>query len=396
MKKRRLLSLLVVSCLFQATAYAADWTLTTADFKSRPVDLVGMTSEAVTVRKGEGAAPETVPVSNFLQVSHGVVGSGPTKAGAAAFTLALASGDRITGTPAALGGETLTWSSPAVGELKVSLRDVESLSKSSVTVPAVEQPPAEDTVTLGNGDVVKGIVSGLADGKLNVSQGGETVEVPLDSVRKLVFASPGKTAAAGAPARGFRLRLGDGSTLTVAGVTVAEDKATVKMAGDDKPRTLPLASVQSIEQVNGPVTFLSSLTPAKDVQRPYLGDVWPTKFDRTVTGQPIRIAGQGDVRGIGVHAYSKVTFAIGEGYQAFRTQYALDGGGPLANVTVRVLLDGKVAYEQKNVTSTTPSKVVNVPIKGEKTLALEVDYGLSNDTQDRFVWVEPALLRQGN
>ena len=298
----------------------------------------------------------------------------------------------MTGVPAAMAGETLTWNSPAVGEMTVALEHAHSVSKSTAAIPVVEQPPAEDTVTLGNGDVVKGIVSGLADNKLSVTQGGEAVPVPLDSVATVVFASPAK-APASVHRRGIRLRLADGSTLTVAGATVADDKATVTLTGETKPRTLPLAAVASIEQVNGPVTFLSSLTPVEDLQRPYLGEPWPTRMDRTVTGQPIRIPGKGDVRGIGVHSYSKVTFTVGEGYKAFRTQYALDGGGPFANVTVRVLLDGKVAYEQKDVTSAVPSAVVTVPLKGEKTLTLEVDYGLSNDAQDRFVWLEPALIR---
>jgi hypothetical protein len=36
--------------------------------------------------------------------------------------------------------------------------------------------------------------------------------------------------------------------------------------------------------------------------------------------------------------------------------------------------------------------VIDLP-KTAKMLTLEVDYGAANDTQDRFNWIEPALVR---
>jgi len=36
---------------------------------------------------------------------------------------------------------------------------------------------------------------------------------------------------------------------------------------------------------------------------------------------------------------------------------------------------------------------VVVETNGARTLTLEVDYGKNQDVQDRFNWIEPALLR---
>src|SRR5207253_1520118 len=86
---------------------------------------------------------------------------------------------------------------------------------------------------------------------------------------------------------------------------------------------VPISSVTRIEQVNGPVIWLSSLAPLENVQMPYIGiDAHPARMDRTVEGEPIRIGSRTFARGIGVHAYSKLVFAIDAAAREFRTQYA--------------------------------------------------------------------------
>src|SRR5204863_9220411 len=96
---------------------------------------------------------------------------------------------------------------------------------------------------------------------------------------------------------------------------------------------------------------------------------------------------------IGVHSYSRLVFPIDPTCKSFRTQYAIDGDQPWADVTVRVKLDDRVAYEKLHVTSNATSDVVKVDLNGAKRLTLEVDYGENYDVQDRLNWIEPALLR---
>jgi hypothetical protein len=197
-------------------------------------------------------------------------------------------------------------------------------------------------------------------------------------------------------ARKFRLRLADGSTITVDSAALGGDNdevATVALADGAAPREVPLAQIAGIEQVNGPVSWLSSLTPAETIQRPFLEMTWPTRPDRTVTGDPIRFGQRTFTRGIGVHAYSSLTYELDGRYRAFRTQYAIDGSWPYANVTVRIKLDDRVVHEQADVRSGNLAPVITIPLENAKSLTLEVDYGQTYDVQDRFVWIEPALLR---
>ena len=115
--------------------------------------------------------------------------------------------------------------------------------------------------------------------------------------------------------------------------------------------------------------------------------------DATLDGDPIRFADQTYAHGIGVHSYSRLSFAIDPSILAFRTRYAIDGPQPYANVTVRIKLDGRIAYEQADVMAGKLWGPLVVETRGAKTLTLEVDYGKNQDVQDRFNWIEPALLR---
>jgi hypothetical protein len=170
------------------------------------------------------------------------------------------------------------------------------------------------------------------------------------------------------------------------------------MLADKSSRNLPLASVASIEQLNGPVSWLSSRLPSESVQTPLLDTPRPARMDRSVTGKPIRFGERSYARGIGVAPFSRLTFPIDIAsrgpYQTFRTQYALDAGaGQYADVAVSIKVDGKPVHERRKLMAGELSPVVLVPLPAAaKTLTLEVDFGGNYSVQDRFNWIEPALV----
>ena len=154
--------------------------------------------------------------------------------------------------------------------------------------------------------------------------------------------------------------------------------------------------VVSIEQVNGPVSWLSTRSPVENIYVPYFGkeQLFPARMDADYKGDEIRFRDRRFVRGIGVHAYSRLSWDLeGAGYAAFRARYAIDGDAPLADVTVRVKLDEQVAYEQQHVRAGLLSSVVLLDVSKAKRLTLEVDFGDNGSAQDRLNWIEPALLK---
>jgi hypothetical protein len=214
--------------------------------------------------------------------------------------------------------------------------------------------------------------------------------VPLESVVAVRFAATAPPAA-GAAQRAFRVKLTDGSQLTGSTVKLAGDKLALATASGE--RTIGANDVVSIEQANGPVAWLSSLPPVESVHTPLFETIRPARMDATVRGEPIRFGDRTYYRGIGVHARSVITWPLDGTYKTFRTQYAIDGEQPYANVTVRIRLDDKVVHERTDFTAGELSPVVQFPLDAAKQLVLEVDYGKTYDVQDRFNWIEPALLK---
>jgi hypothetical protein len=385
-----------------ARAFAQDasaWTLSTADFHTEAVTFRGIDDKGVHVVPSAGGKEQVVPPEAFLQLDRSVT---PVER-PAKFMLHLLTGDRVGGEPVKVENDQLSWRNAAVGELAVPLTAVAALAKSGQVIDLAAQRN-EDVVALSNGDTVRGIVTAMAGGQVQVkpSGGGEAVPVPLDSVVSIQFASAGSSATnlspTGKESRAYRVRLDDGSTVLGSSLSVAGDKMNLSVGGG-APRPLPLARVIGIEQVNGPVSWLTSRTPSQDVQQPFVGgseqSVWKTRTDADVAGQQLMVAGRLFKRGIGVHSYSRLAYPLDGTFKAFRTRYGINDSLVRADVTVRILVGGKVAHEKQNVKGGTLSPVVVVDLPADaKELVLEVDYGQGIDVEDRLNWLEPALLRQ--
>jgi hypothetical protein len=264
----------------------------------------------------------------------------------------------------------------------------------AVTLPGKSAPidrPHEDVVQMSNGDTVRGIIAAIAADKITVQAAGGNTDVPLSSVASITFAA---TPGGGAVQRGFRVRLDDSSSL-VGSAAKLEGENLVLTMGKNADRKIALAHVTAIEQVNGPVSWLSARTPSQAVYHRLLGGaIEPAAYmDKSWLGQRgIEFKGRPFAHGIAVHAYSRLTWNLDGTYEAFRTRYAIEGDSGLADATVRIRLDDKVVYEKEHVHSGVLSPVIIQSLAGAKTLTLEVDGGTAY-AQDTMDWIEPALLK---
>ena len=307
---------------------------------------------------------------------------------ASKFIAILSSGDSEAGQPKTIHGDNLIWNNPALGDLSIPMKSLSAIVSSGEQIPIAVS--TEDVVTLRNKDTAAGILTAIDATSISVQQSsGEVTNVPLDSIAWVKFAT---TAALKTnQSRGFRVTLADGTAITAEEIELAEQKISAKLV-DGTNRALPLVMVVGIEQIDGPVVWLSSLSPVENIQTPFLDVSWPAKFDRAVDNEPIRFGDRTFSRGIGVHSYSRLVFAIDPAWHSFRTQYAIAGNWLYANVNVRIRLDEKIVHEQNDFRSGTLAPPIVIPINGEHQLILEVDYGQNDDVQDRFNWIEPAFL----
>jgi len=370
-----------------AVAQQNRWTLTTADFQTRQVDLVSIDDNGVSVLIKAGEAPQQIRWDSLLALDRAL----EPKPSNAKFILALTTGDQLRGEPTKIDGDTLTFNAVNLGSMTIPLKQVVAIARQVQNIPAGRDMPAEDLAVLSNGDSVRGIISALADKQITVQVNGTPTPVPLDSIATILFAST--NSASQNQSRAFRIKLADDSLVTAQSIATNEKQLVLKLTTGDA--TVPLDSVASIEQLNGPVSWLSSRAPSQSIQTPLLATTRPAKMDRTVSNTPIRFGDRTYARGIGVAPYSKITWPLDptQGYKAFRTRYAIDGNSPYADVSIRILLDGKPVHERKSFTSGQLSPVVVVPLGNAKTLTLEIDFGGNYNVQDHLNWIEPALLK---
>ncbi|MGD0462032.1 MAG: NPCBM/NEW2 domain-containing protein [Tepidisphaeraceae bacterium] len=363
--------------------WAGVWNLTDSRFNSRAVSVESIDASGIHLPSG------TIAWDDVLEISQA---SNPTAGAGGHFSLFFRSGDMLSGEPASLNGDMLQWQSGRLGDMNFPIDSLLGIVRIGSNAADLDQTRRDDVVRLANGDTTHGIITQIGSGGVTIQAGDATATLVWNSITAVLFsttpASPGA-----AQGRMFRVELGGDESLTVPAVALAGDKLTVFL--DDKDsRQIDVATVAGIEQINGPIAWLTARRPKENIYKPFFSENFPTRFDRTVAdGKPIRERYPSFHHGIGCHSYSKLVYDLDGEWRGFRSRFAIDSDSPLADVTVRIYLDEKVVFEQKNVKAGRIYPVATVSLSGARRLGLEVDYGENYATEDRFVWIDPALIR---
>ncbi|MBV8779835.1 MAG: NPCBM/NEW2 domain-containing protein [Phycisphaerae bacterium] len=376
-----------------AAVFAADsWTLTTTDFQTRAVAFTALDGRTLSVIAPPSTQPSAIDLSQFLCIDRAASSARqPTK-----FILQTRDGDRLSGEPESLDGDTLHWREAIVGSIAVPMAEVIGLSRGGRQLLDAT-PPTQDIATLANGDVLRGVISDLNAKSVSMQRpDGSMTPLSIDSLSEVRFASTVQSATSPATNAAsdayFRATLVDGSRLSANDLAVQPPSVSLTLS-DHVHRLLSLESVRSIEQVDGPVQWLSAAKPTESVQIPLTGRARPARFDRTMAGAPIQFGDRIYAHGIGVHAYSRLSWPIGARDRFFRTQFAIDGDAPYAIVNVRIKLDGQIASETANFRTRILSPVILLDVSQAHTITLEVEDTSNDNIQARLNWIEPAILR---
>jgi len=370
----------VLVCLIATAAWADPWVVVDPQFHQAIVDVASIDAGGIHA----GAA--LLKWEDVLQVD---VCAAPT-ATAGDYTLFMTDGDRISGQPIALGNDAIKWHAAALGDIDIPVRRLLAIGKGQATPDGLDESRKEDTVKFANGDSASGLITALTPEGITLQSVNGSPTLPLASMAAVLFATPPNAPHA---QRQFRLRLPNNESITVANITLDAKTAAISIDGKTT-LNIPIGSIAGIEQLNGPVTWLTSLRPSENIYRPFFQESFPTRFDRTVAdGKPIHEKYPAFHHGIGCHSYSRLTYDLDGAQAAFRTQFAMDTDSPLANVDVRIYLDDKPMFEEKGVQAGVVHPVAMIPLKNAKTISLEVDYGKNFATEGRFVWLDPALLK---
>ena len=157
---------------------------------------------------------------------------------------------------------------------------------------------------------------------------------------------------------------------------------------------IPADRVARLDVVGGRWQWLTAIQPISYEHTPALSLAWEWQLDRNVIGGPLRVASRTYAHGLGVHSQCAVTFDLEGAYGQFVTSMGLDDdSGPYADVDVEIRVDGQRRFAKQGLTPGTLHGPIRLDVTGAKRIQLVVKFGRNADLQDRFNWIEAALIR---
>ncbi len=335
--------------------------------------------------------------------------------------LLLVTGDVLRGTIQGGNDESLSLQTQGLGDVRVALELVcaitldASIERERELEASLEQQAEIDLVRLKDGGTARGSIVLIDGSKVTLDtdvEGGSHVGKLTFDVAKVEMIAIAPLSAPPAPPTGVRVtaRLVDGSALTGKVVGLANDELRIehKLAGEGQSLSIPTARLAELLVQNGAFVYLSDIEPqVVDQHFPpeyaFEPEVWGWKRDRNVTGGPIKLAGRGFDKGLGVHSYCALTFSA-QGYREFKATIGLDdatrylGEPGFGAVTFKVLLDGKPAKEHPTGVvirkGGAPVDLV-IDVSGAATITLIADFDpTSLHILGRADWADAHLVKR--
>ena len=121
------------------------WTLTTADFQSRQIDLAAIDDAGVHAAAAGDRPAQVVAWGDVLSLDRALDFSAAGK-----YVVWLTDGDHLRGEPGKIEGEALVFNASSIGMMNIPLRQIAAITRSTQTAPRDRQ--GEDVVVLANGD----------------------------------------------------------------------------------------------------------------------------------------------------------------------------------------------------------------------------------------------------
>ena|GEM_PF-6497661 len=380
---KRFLSIIAVvaSILGLRASAQPNFTLINTSLERTPIELVGFVDSSIEFKDASGKSSK-LALDQILAIDR----NSPAKTGSTPkdiWIAQLSDGSRLSGTPGALEGDRLRWKLQAgdrVADVVIDLARVISISRLEAFVESSNEPITQDIVRLKNGDVITGIIDSISDSTVSIQSNGKTIEANRDDILALRLADV--SGASSTENVGYVLHLNDAgrSVLRVAKIVGAE-KGQLSVAIGDQMIELDRSLIASMRSASGQAKFLVDLTPKSVENAGYFAS-----------------AGQGPAfddepaRSIQTRSRTVITYDV-DGFRQLQTRFGIPSGLEHANVTVRIRLDGKMAFERANVVSGIESESITLDLNGAKQLQLETDFGENFDVQDRLTWLDPVLAR---
>ncbi len=252
-----------------------------------------------------------------------------------------------------------------------------------------------DVLYLKNGDRIEGtLVSPTRGATYTMNLGERSVETPHDQLAVLAVntelqAQPRtkKTFAHVVTTTGARLHFGNLRLELKDNMFVGKTVfgATMK---------LPLANLAALSLRQGQAVYLSDLVPKSYEFTPFTNINWPLVRDADVNGRQLLVDGQYYDKGLGMHARSRVAYALDGAYEMFEARVGVASEGAKAGeARVSIELDGRAVINRQQLTGGESGLSVRLDVRQARVMTLFVDFGNFGDVQARVNWADARIIR---
>ena len=254
-------------------------------------------------------------------------------------------------------------------------------------------------VLLRNGDTIEGTLNSLSADQVEVEVARKNVVTKWSRVSAVLLSTDltEKARPKGGHAR-LVLSATDGSPggrITVVSPDCDGTTFSAKTTFGSLLR-VPIERVVSLESSGSHVVHLSDLTPAKFTFTPYLDETFTWSADANVLGRDLLLGESTYDKGVGLHADSRISYALDGKYRRFDALVGLDDNdGREGNVRIRVLLDGKpVELGKTEWTQSDKAVRISVNVAEAKEMTLVVEATGKGPIQGVVNVVEARLIRE--
>jgi len=363
--------------------------VTTVDGVTSDVDLVRVTDLGIQI--DSGGNPMTLAFDDLLSVTR----TDPPSITSPTMRVELVSGSRVAVSGVTSDGDTATLVLREQEPLNVPIKEIRWLRfrGSSPTVDPqwlgmVDKPRTTDVLVVrrtGDSlDEVEGIVKSMTAKAVTIDLDGEDLPAPIDKLEGVLFANSSRDAKQG------KLLIEDttGSRWKATSITAGKDDSLLISLAEGVTHQLPLSQLRMIEST-GSVQFLAPEMPAE------------SSFEANAKiGLNNQLANQwfgaksDDDRDIVLHADSFVEYRLDGQFSTILGTVLFDpsvaAGG---NCSMKVLLDGKVVWDQTFDVSDSKPRGYELPIGSSKRVRFEVKSAGDGDLGDTLRVRQPRLVK---
>jgi hypothetical protein len=237
-------------------------------------------------------------------------------------------------------------------------------------------------------DEVAGIVVGITPESVSFSLDGDTMTAPVARLEGVLFSTAGDAAAVSKEAGSVLVDDIHGSRFVAASIKAGENETIQLRLGDGVDYALPLGQIAKIE-LTGSVQFLATVAPVEARFVPLVKIGIAPALANQWLGPEVA-----DGRDLILRSTSQVEYRISDGFQTLVGSVDFDSSVTAGGkCIVRLLLDGKVAWEQTLDVGDASSRGFELPIAGVRRVRFEVVNGDDGDLGDTVRLRQPRITK---